>query len=251
MRFKIFASSFCIAALMLVAPPVLHAQANDAQLQSKAQHALHAKRFKDIHVSAQNGTIILSGTVQYYSDKVDAQKNVKKKDKSATIENHIQVDTPEVPNAKLQEKLQNEINNSRVGYGTTAFNVISVSVQGKGVVTLGGFAYGPVDANTAYNLAANTKGVTEVHNNIHIDPPSPQDDRIRHMEYRAIYGAAQLNKYALNPVKPIRIQVENGHVTLYGTVDSQADKNVAGLKANSVPGVFSVTNNIHVSGQEH
>ena len=251
MRFKLFASSLCIAALMLVAPPVLHAQANDAQLQSKAQHALHGKRFRDVHVSAQNGTVVLSGTVKYYSDKVDAQKNIKKKDKSATIENRIQVDTTEVPDAKLQQKLQNEINSSRVGYGTTAFNVISVSVQGKGVVTLNGFAYGPVDASTAFNLAANTKGVTHVTNNIHVDPPSPQDDRIRHEEYRAIYGATQLNKYALNPIQPIRIQVETGHVTLYGTVDTKSDKEVAGIRANSVPGVFSVKNNIHVAGQEH
>ena len=251
MRFKLFASSLCIAALTLVAPPVLHAQANNAQLQSQAQQALHGKRFKNVRVSAQNDTVVLSGTVNYYSDKIDAQKRVKKRDKSATIENQIQVNTPEVSNAKLQQKLQSEINASRIGYGTTPFNAIGVSVQGKGVVSLSGFAYGPVDASTAFNLAANTRGVTAVNNYIHVDPPSPQDDRIRHMEYRAIYGAPQLNRYALNPIKPIRIQVDNGHVTLFGSVDSKSDKEVAGIRANSVPGVFSVKNDIHVAGQEH
>lgn len=250
MKLKLFASSLCMAALLLFVPPVLHAQANDAQLQSKAQKTLHAKRFHDVQVSARNGTITLSGSVNYFSDKVDAEKRVKKVDQAATVENSIQVDTPEVPDATLEEKLVGQINNSRVGYGTTAFNAISVSVHGNGVVVLGGYAYGPVDASTAFNIAANTKGVREVINNIHVDPPSPQDDRIRRMEYRAIYGAPQLNRYALNPVKPIRIQVENGHVTLFGTVDSQADKNVAGIRANTVPGVFSVTNNLQVANQE-
>ena len=151
----------------------------------------------------------------------------------------------------MGQKLSNEINNSRIGYGTTAFNAITVAVRGNGIVTLGGYAYGPVDASTAYNLAANAKGVTEVINKIHVDPPSPLDDRIRRAAYRAIYGYPQLNKYALNPVKPIRIQVDGGHVILFGAVDSESDKQVAGIQANSVPGVFSVKNEIQVAGQEH
>lgn len=252
MKLRFFASSLFLATLLSVAPPALHAQASDAQLQSQAQHVLRPGRFKGIHVAVQNGTVTLSGSVKYFSDKVEAEKRVKKADHGAPVENTIQVDTPEVPNQKLEQKLIGDINNSRIGYGTTAFNAISVEVRGNGTVILGGFAYGPVDASTAYNLAANTKGVREVINRIHVDPPSPQDDRIRHMEYRAIYlRAPQLNKYALNPVKPIRIQVENGHVTLYGQVDNEADKQVAGIQANSVPGVFSVTNNLQVASQEH
>lgn len=230
---------------------MLHAQANDAQLQSQAQRVLRAGRFKDIHVAAHNGTVTLTGSVKYFADKMDAQKRVHKADRNAHIENSIQVNTESVPNQQLGQKLSNEINNSRIGYGTTAFNAITVAVRGNGIVTLGGYAYGPVDASTAYNLAANTKGVTEVINQIHVDPPSPQDDQIRRMEYRAIYGYPQLNKYALNPVKPIRIQVDGGHVILFGAVDSESDKQVAGIQANSVPGVFSVKNEIQVVGQEH
>lgn len=250
MRFKLFASTLCLAAFLVVSVPGVQAQANDAQLQTNAQKALHGGSFHNVHISTENGTVTLSGTVEYFSDKVNAEKKVKKADHSAEIVNNIQVNGPEISDVKLGEKLNNEIQHSRVGYGTTAFNAISVEVR-DGVVRLGGYAYGPVDASTAYNLAANTKGVKDVINDIHVDPPSPQDNRIRHMEYRSIYGAPQLNKYALNPVKPIRIQVENGHVTLYGAVDSEADKNVAGIRANSVPGVFSVTNHLHVSGQEH
>jgi osmotically-inducible protein OsmY len=77
---------------------------------------------------------------------------------------------------------------------------------------------------------------------------SPLDDRIRLAEARSIYGSIQLNKYAMDPAKPIRITVVNGHVTLSGVVDSQADKDVANIRANAVPGVFQVVNNLEVAG---
>jgi osmotically-inducible protein OsmY len=251
MKFKLFASSVCLAAFLLVPVPGLHAQANDALLQSHAKRVLRGGRFKNIHVSVQNGTVMLNGTVKYFSDKVDAQKKVKKVDPKAAIENNVQVNGRNVPDDVLEQKLTRAINYSRVGYGTTAFDAIAVQVVGNGVVRLGGYAYWPIDANTAFDIAASTPGVKDVINQIHIDPPSPLDDRIRRMEYRAIYGYPQLNQYALNPVKPIRIQVDNGHVTLYGAVDSQSDKEVAGLQAKGVPGVFSVTNDLQVAGQEH
>jgi osmotically-inducible protein OsmY len=135
----------------------------------------------------------------------------------------------------------------RVGYGTTPFNAISVNVR-DGAVTLSGHAYGPVDADSAVAVAANTKGVKDVINEIQVDPVSPMDDRIRFAVFRSVYGFSSLNKYAIDPGKPIRISVQNGNVTLYGVVDSQADKEAAGLRANSVPGVFHVTNNLQVAG---
>jgi osmotically-inducible protein OsmY len=64
--------------------------------------------------------------------------------------------------------------------------------------------------------------------------------------YRSIYGYPSLEKYALGVQKPIRIIVKNGHVTLEGVVDNEADKNLAGMRANGVPGIFSVTNNLQV-----
>jgi hyperosmotically inducible protein len=72
------------------------------------------------------------------------------------------------------------------------------------------------------------------------------DDRIRHEEYRSIYSAPQLFKYAWGAVPPIHIIVKNGHVTLEGVVDNQADKDVATIRAKQVPGTFSVTNNLRV-----
>lgn len=83
-----------------------------------------------------------------------------------------------------------------------------------------------------------------MNNEIQVLPLSPNDDRIRRAEYRAIYSQPALNQYALRAVPPIHIIVNNGRVTLDGAVAREADKNVAGVQANSVPGVFSVTNNL-------
>jgi osmotically-inducible protein OsmY len=75
------------------------------------------------------------------------------------------------------------------------------------------------------------------------------DDQIRLQVARAVYGFASLNRYAIDPAKPIRIAVQNGNVALYGVVDSEADKDAAGIRANGVPGVFSVKNYLQVAGQ--
>ena len=91
-------------------------------------------------------------------------------------------------------------------------------------------------------------GVKNVVNEVRVDPLSPMDDRSRIQLFRTIYGFPTLSKYALDPAKPIRISVQNGNVTLYGVVDSQMDKNVAGIRANSVPGIFKVTNDLTVAG---
>ena len=90
------------------------------------------------------------------------------------------------------------------------------------------------------------EGVEKVDYQIEVLPPLPMDDGLRRRLYRAIYGYPMLEKYALGVQKPIRIIVKNGHVALEGVVDNDSDKNVAGLRANGVPGIFSVTNNLQV-----
>ena len=130
-----------------------------------------------------------------------------------------------------------------------AFNNVELGVQ-NGVVTLRGTMYGPSDKDSALSLVGNTPGVRDVIDELEIAPLSPNDDRIRLDEARAIYGFPALNRYALDPAKSIRITVVNGHVTLNGVVDSQGDKNIAGIQANGVSGVFAVTNNLQVAGQQ-
>jgi hyperosmotically inducible periplasmic protein len=96
--------------------------------------------------------------------------------------------------------------------------------------------------------SSRTQGVTNVIDKIQVDPLSPMDNELRVRVARTVYGFPSLNKYAINPANPIRITVINGHVILSGVVDNQSDKDVAGLQANTVPGIFSVTNNLQVSG---
>jgi osmotically-inducible protein OsmY len=114
---------------------------------------------------------------------------------------------------------------------------------------LGGHTHNYVDRDSAVAIVSTTPGVKDVMDNIEVDPVSQMDDRIRFDVARAIYGFPALNKYAMDPAKPIRIAVQNGNVELYGVVDSQADKNIANLQANGVPGVFSVKNYIQVANQ--
>jgi len=91
------------------------------------------------------------------------------------------------------------------------------------------------------------EGVEKVNNQIEVLPTSPSDDRLRAALFRAIYQFPSLQRYALPVIQPIRIIVRNGRVTLEGVVDSEADKNTAGIRANTVPGIFEVKNNLRVA----
>jgi osmotically-inducible protein OsmY len=209
--------------------------------------ALDNKKFKDVKVSVENGEVTLSGTVGVFADKEDADRKTHRRKNVKGVQNMIEVGGPAVEDVTLRNKLAEKLAYDRVGYGTTAFNALTIGVQ-DGVVTLGGVAYGPMDKDSAVSLVANYPGVKDVVDNIEVAPTSPMDDRIRLAEARAIYGAPQLNKYAIDPAKPIRITVVNGNVTLSGVVDNQGDKDVANIRANGVPGVFKVVNNLQVAG---
>jgi hyperosmotically inducible protein len=222
------------------------AGAHDAQIQADVMKALDNKRFKDVKVSTQDGIVTLTGTVNVYSDKEDADNKAHHRKNVKGVQNQIQVDGPVVDDTTLRNKLSEKLAYDRVGYGTTAFNALTIGVK-NGVVELGGMAYGPMDKDSAVSLVSNYPGVKDVIDNIEVAPVSPMDDRIRLAEARAIYGFPTLNKYAIDPAKPIRITVVNGNVTLSGVVDTQADKDAAGIRANGVAGVFKVVNNLEVA----
>jgi osmotically-inducible protein OsmY len=226
----------------------LNGSPGDAQIQADVMKALENKRFKDVKASVRDGVVTLTGTVDLYSAKLEAENRAHHRRNVKSVENQIEVAGPLIDDTTLRNKLAEKLAYDRVGYGTTAFNAFTIGVQ-NGVVTLGGTAYGPSDKDSAVSMVENYPGVKDVVDNIEVAPVSPMDDRIRLAEARAIYGSPQLNKYAIDPAKPIRITVINGNVTLSGVVDSQADKDVAGLKANSVPGVFKVVNNLQVAGE--
>jgi hyperosmotically inducible protein len=98
----------------------------------------------------------------------------------------------------------------------------------------------------AENAVKRIPGVTEVVNRIEVLPPLPFDDQIRRAEYRAIFSQGTLGGYSMGTIPQIHIIVNGGHVTLEGTVMNQMDRNIAGLAANSVSNVFSVTNNLKI-----
>jgi hyperosmotically inducible protein len=125
------------------------------------------------------------------------------------------------------------------------FDYIAFQVKGD-TVTLQGEVTRPTLKSDAENVVKHIEGVQQVINNIEVLPPSPMDDQLRLALYRAIYGYPALEKYALGVQKPIRILVRNGRATLEGVVDSETEKNLITVRANSVPGIFSVTNNLQV-----
>jgi hyperosmotically inducible protein len=148
--------------------------------------------------------------------------------------------------AKAQERITKEVRHELLMlpyFGV--FDNIAYKVDGY-TVTLLGQVVRPSLKSDAENSVKHIEGVERVDNQIEVLPPSPMDDGLRRRLYRAIYGYPALEKYALGVQKPIRIIVKNGRLTLEGVVDNDTDKNIAGLRANGVPGIFSVTNNLQV-----
>jgi hyperosmotically inducible periplasmic protein len=235
-----------LALASIVAVPAAFSQ--NSGPQQEIQKALHGSQFRNVQVAVDNnGIVTLTGTVDNYQAKVSADQKAHRADHNGAIRNEIQVAGPNVPDQQLQANVIKAVNYGLIGYVPVAFQAITVQVQ-NGAVMLGGHAAGPIAASDAVAIAENVKGVKDLVDNIQVDPLSPMDDQIRLAEFRAVYSSPFLSQYTIDPEKPIRIQVADGHVTLYGVVDTEAQKNAAGIKANTVPGVFSVTNDIVVAG---
>jgi len=150
------------------------------------------------------------------------------------------------PSAKSQDRIVKEVRHELLMlpyFGV--YDYIAFKVDGFNVTLLGQVVK-PVSKSDAENAVKHIEGVEKVDNQIEVLPLSPMDDRLRVRLFRAIYQYPALQRYELGVQKPIRIIVKNGHVTLEGVVDSEGDKNLAGIRANGVSGAFSVTNNLQV-----
>ena len=154
--------------------------------------------------------------------------------------------TPSEAAARAQERIAREVRHEVLMLPYyDLFDYIAFKVSGYNV-TLIGQVTRPTLKSDAGNVVKRVEGVEKVDNQIEVLPPSTMDDRLRLRLFRAIYGYAPLEKYALGTIKPIRIIVKNGHLTLEGVVDNETDKNLVNIRANGVSGVFSVTNNLQV-----
>jgi len=218
----------------------------DIQLQNAVTQKLAAKsQYNNVKATVEDGIVTLTGSVDLYQRKLDAAKLARKTSNSQGVRNLITVAGPDVPDAQLELKLDKKLTYVREGYDST-FDYFAIGVK-DGVVTVEGQDRTGVGRDEAMAEIANMPGVKDVIDNVSIEPVSPFDDSVRLRTLRAIYGDSVLSKYAIDPARPIRIIVVNGHVTLYGSVDSTMDKNIAGIRANGVFGAFSVENKLQVA----
>src|SRR5271156_3478500 len=216
----------------------------DEQIQQAVSHKIHdAKKLQAINSSVEDGVVTLTGTVNLYQDKLDATKKIKKLANVTGVRNDIVVAGETVPDSQLQQKLAKKLAYDRVGYYDNTFNYLALDVK-DGVVTLSGDTVWDVPKDSALGIVARMPGVKDVVNDVKVLPVSGFDDSIRARTARAIYRDSVLGRYASDPVDPIRIVVDNGHVTLYGTVQSAMDKTIAGIRAGAVSGAFSVENKL-------
>lgn len=158
----------------------------------------------------------------------------------------IAQDQRDQPSAKSQERITREVRHELLMlpyFGV--YDYIAYKVDGS-TVTLLGQVVRPTLKSDSENVVKRIEGVEKVDNQIEVLPPSSMDDRLRTRLFRAIYEYPALQRYELGVQKPIRIIVKNGRVNLEGVVDSEGDKNLAGIRANGVSGAFSVTNNLQV-----
>jgi hyperosmotically inducible protein len=234
----------------LVAETAAATRHDNQILTSIAQKLAKKSQFKDVKSSVEDGIVTLTGTVDLYQRKLDAAKLARKTANVAGVRNLITVAGPNLADEQLEQKLAKKLTYVRVGYDS-AFDYFALGVK-DGVVTVEGEDRTGVGRDEALADIYNQPGVKDVIANISVEPVSRFDDGLRLRAARAIYRDPVLSKYAIDPARPIRIIVVNGHVTLYGYVDSTMDKTVAGLRANQIFGAFSVENKLVVekdSGQ--
>jgi hyperosmotically inducible periplasmic protein len=219
---------------------------SDQQIeQTVTQKIQNTKQLNAVSSSVEDGIVTLTGSVPLYQDKLDAAKKVKKLANVNGVRNNIVVAGETVADNQLQQKLAKKLAYDRVGYYDNSFNYLALDVK-DGVVTMNGDTVNDVAKDSAFAIVTRTPGVKDVVNDVNVLPVSTFDDSIRIRTARAIYRDSVLGRYASDPVHPIRIVVDGGHVTLYGSVESTMDRTIAGMRASSVPGAFSVDNKLVV-----
>ena len=237
-----------IALLVLLSMTALAATGRyDQQIQQAVSIKVHdSGKLTNVQSSIEDGIVTLTGTVSLYQDKLDAAKKVKKLANVAGVRNQIVVAGATVSDAQLAQKLARKLAEISPGELQYCFNNLTLAVK-DGAVMVGGETVNYTARESAIAIVQRMPGVKDVVNEVKVLPTSIFDDQLRIRTARAIYRDSVLGRYATDPVDPIRIIVDNGHVTLYGTVQSEMDKNIAGIRANGVFGAFSVENKILVN----
>ena len=216
------------------------APTNDAV---KASLSRDLAKYPGVSVSVDDCVATLNGQVDRFTDKQAALRKARSYGAITSIVNKINVGGPTVADNELATKLARKLAYDR-SLQNNVFDWYTVNSQ-NGAVTVSGYAHNPMAKDSALALVASTTGVKDMVDKIEVLPVSLFDDQIRIAAARRIYGGSSFIG-AIDPIHPIRIIVENGHVILEGVVNSELDRTVAGMKVNGLSGVFSVENKLEV-----
>jgi hyperosmotically inducible protein len=202
---------------------------------------------RNFFVTLTGGMLVVCSVMAVSATPQQQQQNAVQSGSAASSgQDQSLVGANEALSPESQDKLIREVRHELIMlpyYGV--FDNLVFSLNGRNV-TLSGQVTTASLKNDAANVVKHIEGVENVTNNIEVLPPSSMDDRIRRQVYNSIYSYGPLFKYGNMSVPPIHIIVRNGRITLDGVVDTEGDKNLAGMRANQVPGTFGVTNNLRV-----
>ena len=226
-----------VLALALLVPgaalaQVQHGNGDNQQIQQEVNKKLHSHdSLKNVNATVEDGIVTLTGTVDRFIDKMNAEKRARSISNVAGIRDQIQVSSTAGNDQQLEQKLADKLRYDRISQGIT-FNSLNLKVN-NGIVTVGGNVIDYPSRDSALAIVEDTPGVKGVVDDINVEPLSPMDDETRIAVARRIYGHPAMTKYAMDPQAPIRIVVNHGNVELDGVVDSQMDKQIAETQAKS------------------
>ena len=253
MQVRILKKLFVIMALAALSLPAL-AQPKDGMAGTRSDRQIAAEvnkklqgdsKLRQVRATVDDGVVALSGTVTRFAYKEKAEKKARKVKQVAGIRNLIAVQTANVSDAELFDRLARQLVYDGFGRSNT-FNYLALDVR-NGVVTVLGQVRDDDARKSALDIVRNQEGVRGVVDRVQVSSASIFDDELRIRTARAIYGDPVLRHYALDPGSPIRIVVDGGHVALSGVVSNRMESQVAEFRAREVPGSFSVENHLLVT----
>lgn len=212
-----------------------------AEITDKLYHAQILKHGQ-VQVNFDNGIATLSGSVDSFGVKMDAERAARKVDEVRQVVDDLQVRADDVTPQQILEKARHEI---LTYYAYTIFDNIELGTQGNTLVVNGQVTQ-PYKKGDIGNFLAHIKGVAQLQNNLEVLPLSGFDDTARIQIARAIYGDPFFTYYGNQALPPIHIIVKNGDVTLVGVVATQMDKQKAAMDALNAGTFFSLKNDLHV-----
>jgi osmotically-inducible protein OsmY len=213
---------------------------SNAQLQQDVQDAIKWQPLlnaAEIGVTAKDGVVSLTGVVDSYAKKTEAEDAAKNVAGVIALVEKIEVKYP-----SSYSKTNGEIAAEVLAALTTRWDIPKDKVKVKveaGWVTLTGELTWNYQKEAARNAIKSLMGVTGVTNNITIKSESMES-----VEKTGIENALK-RSWAFYKNR-IQVQVSDHKATLSGTVDSLYQKKEAGTIAWNAPGVWTVDNELVV-----